>query len=171
MNRVLPWMLVLALVAGALVFAYLYMFTPVTTVILVRHAEKNNESDTSSITAGGMERAAALAAAVRDAGVTHIFVSDRIRTRLTAMPAAGRLNINPSVIPVDRPAQVVDSIRARPGETILVVGHNTTILAILTALGVHEPVSVARDVYDDLFVVTVAPFRSSLVHLKYGRPS
>jgi phosphohistidine phosphatase SixA len=171
MKRVLPWALVITLLAAILILLYTYMFVPVTTVILVRHAEKNNDTDTASISAEGWERAGRLSAALSSAGVTHIFVTEKVRTRLTAVPSAERLSIVPSSVPAEDTQQLVDSIRSCRGGTMLVVAHSNTIPAILLALDVHEPVVIARGVYDDLLVVTVAPFRSSVVHLKYGRPS
>ena len=171
MKKLIPWAAVLLLLVAFVGLASLYMFSPVTTVILVRHAERNNDTDTTSISMAGWERAAALAAAVSDADVQRIFVTEKIRTGQTAARAAERLNIVPSMIPADQRSQLIDSIRSHGGETVLVVGHANTIPAILALLDAHEPVTIPRDVYDDLFVVTVTPFRSSIVRLKYGRPS
>jgi broad specificity phosphatase PhoE len=171
MKKILPWSVVLLMLAAFAGLIFLYMFSPVTRVIVVRHAERSNDTDTTSISAAGWERAAALAAAVSDADVQRIFVTEKIRTGQTAARAAELLSIVPSVIPSDRTSQLIDSIRAHSGETILVVGHANTIPAILASLDAYNSVTIPRDVYDDLFVVTVTPFRSSLIRLKYGRRS
>jgi hypothetical protein len=60
------------IIAGAW---YLCWFNPVTTIILVRHAEKDAGSD-PPLTTEGHKRAGALAHAVSNAGVDVIFVSD-----------------------------------------------------------------------------------------------
>jgi broad specificity phosphatase PhoE len=171
MKRMIPWFAVLLLLIAIVLLSYWYMFAPATTVILVRHAERLNDTDTTSLSAAGWDRAAALAPVVSDAGVTHIFITEKARTRLTASLAANRLNLEPSVIPAADTKRLVDSIRACDGQTMLVVGHSNTIPDILKALDVDTPVEIARTVYDDLFVVTVTPFRASVVRLKYGKPS
>jgi|WetSurMetagenome_2_1015567.scaffolds.fasta_scaffold191926_2 broad specificity phosphatase PhoE len=171
MKHLMPWAGVLILMVAIVLLVYAYMFVPVTTVILVRHAERLNDTDTTSISAAGWERGADLAAAVREAGVTHIFVSEKSRTGQTAAATAERLNLIPSVIPAADTPRLIDSLRAYRGETVLVVAHGNTIGRILEALDIHEPVVIPRDVFDDLLVVTVAPFRSSVARLKYGRPS
>ena len=171
MKQLVPSAIALFLLVVIVGLVYTYMYSPVTTVVLVRHAERINDTDTSSISADGWERAGVLAIVVREAGVKHIFVTEKRRTGQTAEPAAERLNLIPSVIPADRTPQLIDSIRTFGGEAILVVGHANTLPAILRSLDVHEPVIIPRDVYDDLFVVTVTRFRSSIVCLKYGRPS
>ncbi len=150
---------------------YSYFYTPPTTVILVRHAERLNDTDTTSLSPEGRERATELAHTVRDAGVASVFVTEKARTQQTAMPAATLLSLTPVVIPADSTGRLLDSLRTHQGQTVLVVGHGNTLGAILTGLGVHEPVTIARSVYDDMFVVVVSPSRASLVSLKYGKPS
>jgi broad specificity phosphatase PhoE len=171
MKQLMPWAAVLCLMVGLVLLVYAYTFIPVTTVILVRHAERLNDTDTTSLSVTGRERAAELAAVIREAGVAHIFVTEKSRTGQTAAPAAERLNLVPSVIPAGETPRLIDSLREFRGETMLVVAHGNTISGILAALDIHEPVVIPRDVFDDLLVITVAPFRSSVARLKYGRPS
>lgn len=169
-------MTLLAVVAAILLgglcwLTYQVMFAPVTTLYVVRHADRLNATDTSSLSAEGLARAEALAVVLRDAGLTRIYVTEKARTAQTAAVTAERLAIRPTVIPSADLEGLVDSLRACRGEVVLVVGHAQTIPPLLQAMDVHQPVSVLRDVYDDLFVVTVSPFRSALARLKYGAPS
>ena len=64
-----------------------------TTVVLVRHAEKVDESADAALSAAGLARAAALGAALEHAGVRAIFVTQFQRTRGTAEPLATRLGL------------------------------------------------------------------------------
>jgi broad specificity phosphatase PhoE len=54
------------------------------TVILVRHAEKVDNSNDPALSGEGEARATALAVALSAADLTHIFVTPLQRTRLTA---------------------------------------------------------------------------------------
>lgn len=62
-----------------------------TTIILVRHAERDEGFD-PPLNAEGLVRAEALADELQDAGVTAIFYPDFLRNRQTAEPLAGRVN-------------------------------------------------------------------------------
>lgn len=153
------------------VLSYAYLYTPVTTVYLVRHAERLNDSDTTSLSAAGAMRASGLAVLVREAGIRRIYVTEKHRTAQTAAPAADLLQLTPVEIAGHLVDDLVDSIKADNGKTILVVGHSDTLPAIIRGLGVHPQPAIGRDVFDDLFIVTVSPFRSSIAHLKYGARS
>ena len=64
-----------------------------TTVYIVRHAEKVNETDTTDLTPGGYVRAAALAETLADKGIDSIFSTPYYRTRQTAQPLAKRMGL------------------------------------------------------------------------------
>lgn len=72
-----------------------------TTIILVRHAERDEGLD-PPINAEGEVRADALADALEDNGVTAIFVPDQLRNRQTAEPLAERLGLEMNLIPAVR---------------------------------------------------------------------
>lgn len=129
-----------------------------TTVIVVRHAERAAEpANDPVLTPAGSERAEALLAAVRGAGITHILTTSLQRTGLTAAPTARALGITPvAVNPRSRNhvAEVVDSVRARAGGVVLVVGHSNTVPDIVKALGGEAP-PICDAEYDNLYVVTL----------------
>jgi broad specificity phosphatase PhoE len=129
-----------------------------TTVIIVRHAERAAEPKGDPVlTAAGEARAEALLEAVRGAGVTHVLVTTLQRTALTAAPTAHALGLVPAAVNVRSQrhvAEVVDSIRARAGGVVLVVGHSNTVPAIVSALGGEAP-EICDEEYDNLYVVTL----------------
>jgi broad specificity phosphatase PhoE len=145
--------------------------SPATTVILVRHAERLNATDTTSLSVPGRRRADTLAHVVGSAGIQVIYVSNRVRTQQTAAPTAAALGLTPVVLAVQDTNGLVDSIRARSGQVILVVGHSDTLPIIMRKLGVASPPSIASGSFDNLFVVTFWRWRTMLTHLKYGSRS
>lgn len=147
-----------------------------TVVILARHAEKASESDTDPpLSERGRQRATALAAALRDAGLTAAIVSERLRTQQTAAPAlAGIVPDTVSIAGgVDVHARAVAArIRTRhAGGTVLVVGHSNTIPAIMTALGAGPLPDICDAAYGNLYVMIVAENRPpQIVRTKFGLP-
>jgi broad specificity phosphatase PhoE len=160
MKRTLAFLALLLLPAVALA-------QPV--VFVVRHAERadagmaaaTKDPDLSEI---GRARAQSLAALLKDARVTGIYVSEFKRTRQTAEPLAALNKIEPVVLGEKDLAQLAARLKA--GGNVLIVGHSNTVPAILKALGVTEPVTIGDAEFDNLFVVTggAAP---SLVRLRY----
>lgn len=150
----------------------------VTTVYLVRHAEKADTTSDPVLSAAGARRASALADSLARTTVDAIITTQLQRTKLTADPIARRAGITPVVIPAGGPLEahagaVANTILGRfAGKTVLVVGHSNTVPAIIRALGVAEPVTIADPEYDGFFVVTVRPDgRATLVRSRYGEPS
>ena len=150
------------------------------TIILVRHAEKADQSRDPALSEAGVARAQALALALRDAPVTNILVSPLRRTRLTAQPAATARALTPEPISLDggdaahveRIVQRIDALP--PGAVVLIVGHSNTIPLIAAALGqtVAQPMEDCE--YDRLTVITLTggdPSSGVTVVGRYGAPS
>jgi len=147
----------------------------VTTVILVRHAEKVDNSSDPELSAAGVERANTLVEVVKQARVSSIITTQFRRTRATAAPAAAALGVVAQVIPASGAAharEVADTVRARAGVS-LIVGHSNTVPAIIAALGATAPAPICDSEYDDLFVVTLpADGRPAIVvRTRYGAVS
>jgi broad specificity phosphatase PhoE len=147
----------------------------ITTVILVRHAEKVADPSMKDppLTDEGRARAEELKQLLRDAGVSAIFTTPWERTRQTAAPLAAALGLAPAEIRTG-PAyagEVASTIRDKhAGSTVLVVGHSNTTTDVLRALGVADAPKIEDAEYDNLFVVTlVAGSEPSLLKLKFGR--
>lgn len=146
---------------------YFWWFNPVTTVILVRHAEKGAGQNPPLLDIG-FKRAGALAHVVSAAGVDAILVSQALRTQQTADSAAILLGITPDT--VSAADEVVNRIKSEhQGEVVLVVGHSDTVPAIIQGLGISSPPAI-DDEFDNLFIVHRHKYGSArLTHLKYGK--
>ena len=144
-------------------------------VLLVRHAEKAAEPPSDPpLTAAGVARAQALAAALRDAGVTAVITTQLRRTRETAQPLAVARGLTPEVVPISRatiPAHVeaaVVAVRRHSGGVVLVVGHNNSVPAIITALGGPRLPEICESTYGDLFILQLSGREARLVQAHYG---
>ncbi len=140
-------------------------------VFLVRHAEKADASRDPALSPRGEARARALAALLRDAGVTAVWATELRRTQLTAQPLAKARHLPVRVHPAGDSAGLVEEIRKQqPRGRVLVVGHSNTLPEIAAALGVREKIRLADDEYDALFVVIPAPEGPRLLRLRQPGP-
>jgi broad specificity phosphatase PhoE len=143
--------------------------TAVTTVILVRHAEKNTEwaGADQPLSAAGMLRAQELAHVLGKTEISAIYITPWARTRQTAEPLARLLGDSLTV--VDSIDATVRGVLAHRGSTVLVVGHSNTIPQILARLVGQRELEALEVGFDDLFVVTLDPRRPPRwLRLRYG---
>lgn len=123
-------------------------------VILVRHAERLDDSPDSPLSTAGVERAERLARMLESAGVTAIYTTHFQRTIKTAEPLAKKLGL--TVTSDDPPAaELLRRIRAsHPQGTVLIVGHSNTLPELLAALGDKTTIEIPATEYDNLFIVS-----------------
>ncbi|MGH7448491.1 MAG: histidine phosphatase family protein [Longimicrobiales bacterium] len=144
-----------------------------TTVIVVRHAEKIDDSADPLLSEPGRARAEALADALADAGVSTLITTQYQRTRLTAAPLAERLGVAPTLVAASGRSHVEDvAARVRElanGGTIVVVGHSNTVPAIIRALGGPDVGGIDDAEYDHLFILTLSDSGVRLIRSRYGR--
>lgn len=168
-------------IACVVVIASTALLVPVTasaqqSILIVRHAERQTGEGDDGLSDIGKQRADRLAGILKDAGITHIFVSDRRRTLETAQPLAKARNISPSRIAV--PAQGRGKIdpselqvratllaisRLPRTAVVLIVGHSNTVPMFLTRLGYQVRVTIPDTDFDNLFVVTPRATRAPAV--------
>jgi len=123
-------------------------------VVIVRHAEKVDESEDPLLSAAGMQRAEALARTLGRVGVTQIFVTQFKRTQLTAAPLAKALRLTPTVMSANTTEPLVERIRRdHANDVVLVVGHSNTVPALLKQFGHGVPETVQDGEYDSLFIL------------------
>jgi len=142
-------------------------------VFLVRHAEREWDGEDPPLVAVGVARAQALAATLRDAGISRIVTTQWRRTRDTVEPLARLLRITPQVIPVfdgkarENVEQVAAAVRGYKDESVLVVGH-ITVTGVIAAIGGPTLPTICDNVFSDLFLFKPAAGEAGLVHLHYG---
>ena len=150
-----------------------------TVVIVVRHADKDTVPQTDPpLTAAGVVRAKALAAALADAGVQAIITTELRRSHETARPLAEALRLTTTTIPhgsdIAQHAQAVAAeVRKLRGKTVLVVGHGETVGPIIQALGGPAIAEVCGYEYSNLYTLVLDENDKvvRMIHSSYGAPS
>lgn len=157
----------------------------VTTVFLVRHAEKADAPrENPPLNDMGKLRSEALARLLGKSGVKAIYTSQFDRTIQTAEPLAKQLGItvtpltikssqtNPREIAEQSIKEITDKIYERAGDEVLIVGHSNSIPAVIKMLGGDMVPTIDEQKFDDLFIVTVyGKGKAKVVHLKYEASS
>jgi broad specificity phosphatase PhoE len=133
-----------------------------TTVIVIRHAEKETVSAPDPpLSAAGEARAALLARMFGDAKgvgrIDAIYVSSALRNRMTAAPLAARLGVDPIVIPADDPKGLAHRIlRDNSGKRVMVIGHVNTVPGIVAALSDRSDIApLDEKEFGTMYIVTV----------------
>ena len=131
-------------------------------VFIVRHGEKQSESNEKEVplSEAGRARAVRLAAMLKDARIVAIYSTDTVRTLSTAEPLAAAAKITPQIYEAAG-ADAAGNLAARiskehPAENVLVVGHSNTVGPLVAALGCAEEVRIAPQEYDGLWIVMPA---------------
>lgn len=144
-----------------------------TTVYIVRHAEKVDETDSTDLSPAGRLRAVALADTLANRGIDSIFTTPFRRTRQTAEPLARRINIRMVSYPAQSNSAIIGRISRIRNKAVLVVGHSNTILEIAKGFGVRPRLAkIEAGDFDNLLVVRIrrGPFTKSvtLAEKTYG---
>ena len=172
MGKRLLYPLISLLLAAVLVCGYFYFLRPVTTVILVRHAEKNIEPNNPNpdLSPEGRARAQELVHMLGNTGITAIYATQYSRTQQTVQPLADRLSLPVNRIDSRNTADLVKQIKSNhAGGVIFVAGHNSTVPEIIAALGGGTYPTIPETEYDNMFVVTLYRFRkASTIKIEYG---
>jgi broad specificity phosphatase PhoE len=168
--------LLLAVLGAVVAFAYFSTFLrPVTTVILVRHAEKNLDPNNQDpdLSPDGVARAQEIARVFANAGITAIYATQYKRTQQTVKPLSDRTGVPVTLLDSNQTDELVKRIQTSlRGQTIFVAGHNNTVPAIASSLSGENFSIIPESEYDNLFIVTVYRFgKAKVIKLKYGRES
>jgi len=158
----------------------------VTTVFLVRHAERDTTPPAPDppLNEAGKLRAQELARVLGKCGIKTIITSQYLRTQQTAEPLAKQLGItalaiqvkpspsNPQEVAEEAIREITGKINQHSGEAILVVGHGNSVPAVIKALGGDLVPTIGEKEFDNLFVVTIyRKGRARVLPLKYGGSS
>lgn len=155
-----------------LILGYLSYFRPVTTVILVRHAEKVVDPSNPDVPLSkeGEARAQELARMLTDSGISAVYASQYVRTQMTVKPTADRLSIPITKVEAANVREVARQIKSKhTGGVVFLAGHNNTVPAIISALGGGTFPIIPENEYDNIFVVTIPGFgKTRVMRLKFG---
>ena len=168
----------LAAIAAAVVLSFvtwLWGTADSTTVIVIRHAERElNGGQDPPLTAAGEARAAQLARMFGNrAGpgqVSAIYISPLVRSRMTAAPLAAALGITPVEMPADDPRALVRRVlKDNAGGRVLVIGHADTVPQIVALLaGSPAGPALGDTEYGTLYIVSVPRIgRANVLRLNY----
>jgi len=137
-----------------------------TTVILVRHAEKDTQPEGDpALTRAGQARAELLKRMLLDKNIKAIYTSEYRRTKETAKPLADELGITP--IEINEAEPIANSIlKKNEGQTVLVVGHTNTIPEIIKRLGGEAIDKIPETEFDNMFTVTISADKSVKIDKK-----
>jgi broad specificity phosphatase PhoE len=170
------WLLAMAGVFMlAMAFAYWNSATT-TTIVLVRHAEKQvGAISDAPLSPQGEVRASRLAQMFGDSEafgrIGRIYVTNTRRTQQTAAGLAQRLGLQPVVVDakVDSKELARRVLRDNRGHRALVVGHSNTVPELVAAIARIDKVPpIGEEEYDTVYVVTVPTIgRVSVLRLKY----
>ena len=135
-----------------------YAKQKMTTILLVRHAEKlTTPADDPILSPVGVSRAQQLIRMFEGSGLNAIYTSQYARTKLTAEPLAKRLRIPIETVDAKTSNKLVDSILSKySGGTVLVVGHSNTLPEIIESLGAGKIQEIGDLDYDNMYIVTVS---------------
>jgi broad specificity phosphatase PhoE len=140
----------------------------ITTVVLVRHAEKTSTAPDAVLSPQGQQRAECLAHVLHDAGIKRIYVSDARRTQQTADPLAKALGIKPVIVPAKDLNTLIRDVFYGTGGNALVVGHSDTLPLLITRVQAGTVPPIGENEYDGLYVLTVLEGSSTpVVKLRY----
>lgn len=132
-------------------------------ILIVRHADRLDETPDSPLSEAGRNRAEQLAEVLKHAGISAIYTSQAQRTIQTAAPLARRLGVAPVQVARDKTDELLDRLRRHGDEDIvLVVAHSgslrgqesgMSIPVLLERLRYKPEVRLERMEYDAIFVV------------------
>ncbi len=176
LKTALVFLMLFAVLGAVVVLGILSTFSrPVTTVILIRHAEKiidPNNAD-PDLSPAGQTRAQELVRMFGGVGINAIYATQYKRTQQTVKPLADRLGLPIVQINSKNTAELLTQIRSQhAGQVIFISGHNSTVPEIVAALGGPTFPAIPESEYDNLYIVTVyRTGKAKVVKMKYGSPS
>lgn len=156
------WLTAIAALALISLIAWFLAYLNTTTVVVVRHAEKElGTIEDPPLSQAGEQRAQLLSRMFGErespGRIDSIFATDTRRSQRTAAPLAGRLGVEVTTVEAEDIDGLARRIRnSHRGKRVLVVGHSNTVPDIVRALsgGVRVP-EIADDDYSAMYIISV----------------
>jgi broad specificity phosphatase PhoE len=168
------WLLAAAGVAACALAFGAWRAADTTTVLLVRHAEKQLSTiEDPPLAPQGELRAQRLGQMFGGRGtparISAIYVSDTRRAQQTAAPVEAHTGLKAQVVPAaDVKALARRILDEHGGESVLVIGHSNTIPALVQELAGSSVPPITADDYASIYIVSVPTFgRASVLRLEY----
>jgi broad specificity phosphatase PhoE len=176
LRTIVVFAMLFAVLGAVVVFAYFTTFSrPVTTIILVRHAEKKIEPNNQDpdLSPEGFERAQEIARVFGEAGINAIYATQYKRTQETVKPLADRTGVAVKLLQANQTDELVKQLQTtNRGQTVFIAGHNNTVPAIVSTLSGETYSTIPESEFDNLYIVTIYRFgKAKVVKLKYGKSS
>lgn len=164
--------------AIAIGLAWFFELQATTTIIFVRHAEKDlSQGADPGLSVAGKRRVAELTRQMIDAdvvaGIDAIYSTPYRRTQETARPLAEALDLPIATYdPNDNEAVLSTILKSHKGKIILVVGHSNTLPTLIADLGASKNVpEIKEDEYDNIYIITIPWFgKTKTIRMRFGAP-
>lgn len=169
----------LVIYAGIAVgLAWFFESQATTTIIFIRHAEKELDAgDNPGLNEAGRRRVTELTRQLVGAdvvaGIDAIYATPFRRSQETAQPLANALNVPiNSYDAADRDTVLETILNDHKGKIILVVGHSDTIPDLIANLGASKNVPPIDELeYDNIYIVSIPWFgKTKTIRLRFGEP-
>ena len=134
------------------------------TVVLVRHAERLDDSPNSPLNDVGRARVERLRTLLADVDFTHVHSTNLTRTLDTARPIADDDGVELTLYSPGELEELAETIRATPGRH-LVSGHSNTTPGLAEALGGEPHGPIDHMEYDRLYIIVIQPGRPAVTTL------
>ena len=163
-------------IAIAIGLAWFFESQATTTIIFVRHAEKDlSVKDDPELTEDGQRRAFELTRQMKDAdvvaGIDAIYSTPFKRNVATVEPLSKLLELPINLYDKNDYESVLETILDNhKGKIILVVGHSDTLANLMAELGASKSVpTIADNEYDNIYIVSIPWFgKTKTIRLRYG---
>lgn len=145
-----------------------------TTIILVRHAEKGvDEGGDPDLTEVGEARAKELVRVLKEQSIDGIYSTPFKRTRQTVAPLAESKSLEIQDYNPFKMEEVVELISNSKGKTLVFSGHSNTTPALINQIIKEDKFkSLDESDYDNLYIVTFTELgHAKVTVLEYGQDS
>jgi len=123
-------------------------------VVITRHAEKQDATSDPSLSAAGRARADRLAALFAERSPTRLVATEYKRTQETLAPLAKRTGLTVDVRDAADVKPLAKELAATAdGSFVIVAGHSNTVPDLVTTLGGGKAFTIAEDEYSRVFIL------------------
>jgi broad specificity phosphatase PhoE len=142
-----------------------------TTIIVLRHAEKDTSSQSMqgdpALSAKGEKRAQSLISALNRYRVDEIYSTNFTRTKATVTPLAEKYGYEIFTYNASNQQAFADQLKMIEGKTIVVVGHSNTVAKLVNMIASTDYPDMADDVYDRLYIIRIKDGMATVEIRKY----